>query len=335
MSTPIHPLLCEAGLIPASTLLNHRQRQYAYRLLSLPDQHLAKNVLPISLRKRDASCQPGELPENTLMWAENTRPTLYGHWLAGQISIDHSIDLADGVEPVENMEVDRFTGKIVIQPKKEAIKEAKKYRAGLVMWTDGSKLDHGRVGTAVCWREKVRDLWKEKNFFLCKNKEVLDAELWAISDALDIAAKEIPNTSVTIFCDSQEALRVIKRPPSHKQNRLLRGLIYKKSKKLESNGRQLTIRWIPSHSGLAGNDKADQAAKNRAERGGQQAERWSSLAYIRKNLVQARAQELTRWHELKIQERENSRRGYYIPWRKEVINPTLANAPKKYASRYY
>ena len=175
------------------------------------------------------------------MWTENTRPTLYGYWLAWQISIGHSIDLVDGVEPVENMKVDRFTGEIVIQPKKEAIKEAKKYRAGLVMWTDGSKLDHGRVGTAVCWREKVRDLWKEKNFFLCKNKEVLDAELWAISDALDIAAKEIPNTSVTIFCDSQEALRVIKRPPLHKQNRLLWGVIYKKTKKLKSNGRQVTI----------------------------------------------------------------------------------------------
>ncbi len=34
-STPLHPLLCEAGLAPASTLLDHCQRLYAYRLLSL------------------------------------------------------------------------------------------------------------------------------------------------------------------------------------------------------------------------------------------------------------------------------------------------------------
>ena len=121
----VHPLLYEAGLIPASKLLNYRQRQYAYRLLSLPDQHLAKNILPISLKKGDASYQPGELPENTLMWTENARPTLYGHWLAWQISIGHSIDPADGVEPVEDMEVHRFTGEIVIQPKKEAFEEAK------------------------------------------------------------------------------------------------------------------------------------------------------------------------------------------------------------------
>ena len=44
---------------------------------------------------------------------------------------------------------------------------------------------------------------------------------------------------------------------------------------------------------------------------------------------------MIKWHELKIQERENSRRGYCIPQKKEGINPILAKAPKKYASRYY
>ena len=34
-STPIHPLLYEAGLVLASTLLNYRQRQYAFQLLGL------------------------------------------------------------------------------------------------------------------------------------------------------------------------------------------------------------------------------------------------------------------------------------------------------------
>lgn len=106
-STPVHPLLCEGGLIPTSTLLNHCQRQYAYRLLSLPDQYPVKNILPISLRKVDAKYQP-------VMWTENTRPTLYRYWLAWQISIEHAIDPVDRVEPVKNMEVDRFIGKIVI-----------------------------------------------------------------------------------------------------------------------------------------------------------------------------------------------------------------------------
>ncbi len=163
-STPIHPLLCEADLVPASTLLNHRQRQYAYRLLSLPDQHLTKNILPVSLRNGDGDFQPGELSVYDLMWTGNTRPTLYGQWLAWQITIEYSINPADGVEPVATMEPDEFKGRIIIQAKKHAIEEAKKYWPGLVKWTDGSKLDQG-AGAAVCWRRKSLNPWKEKVFF--------------------------------------------------------------------------------------------------------------------------------------------------------------------------
>ena len=153
--------------------------------------------------------------------------------------------------------------------------------------------------------------------------------------ALDAALKETLDdidTPVTIFCDSQKALRVIGNSPSHKENRFLRGCIYGKVEKLEKNGHHVTLRWIPSHSGLTGNEKADQMAKRKAERGGKQAERWSSLAHIQQNLTKTRSEELTKWHEARTQERENSRRGYYLPWKKAGINSILANTSKKYAS---
>ena len=155
-STPLHPLLCEAGLIPASTLLDYRQRSYAYRLLSLPDQHPAKEILPASLRVGDASSQPGELPDDTLMWTENTRPTLYGQWLAWQLTTDHSIDPAHGVEPVPFISCDDLIN-VIIRNKEQALKEARKYRAGLIFWIDGSKLDQGNTGAAVCWKDKALD----------------------------------------------------------------------------------------------------------------------------------------------------------------------------------
>lgn len=104
-STPIHPLLCEAGLIPASIFLDYRQRVYAHRLLGLPGLHPAKEILPITISIRDGDrwFQPGELPENTLMWTQNSRSTLYGQWLAWKITIDHSIDPVEGVERVEKI----------------------------------------------------------------------------------------------------------------------------------------------------------------------------------------------------------------------------------------
>ena len=64
----------------------------------------------------------------------------------------------------------------------------------------------------------------------------------------------------------------------------MRNLIYQKAGDLQRNRHLVTIRWIPGHSDIMGNEKADSAAKKRAQRGGKQAERWSSLAYIKKNL---------------------------------------------------
>lgn len=126
-STPIHPLLCEAGLIPASILLDYRQRVYTCRLLKLSEMHLAKNILPISLRNGDQGFQPGELLDNTLLWTENLRPILYGQWLAWQLTIDHSIDLAKGVEPVKKMMSDKlFKANIIIHHKKKALEEPRK-----------------------------------------------------------------------------------------------------------------------------------------------------------------------------------------------------------------
>lgn len=110
--------------------------------------------------------------------------------LAWQITIEHSIDPADGVEPVEIIKPGtHFQGEILIGGKKHALEEAAKYRAGLVMWTDGSKLENSSFVAAVCWRDKKLGRWKQKSVFLGKGKEVIDAELWAISDALDTATK--------------------------------------------------------------------------------------------------------------------------------------------------
>ena len=49
--------------------------------------------------------------------------------------------------------------------------------------------NQGQTAAAVCWEDKSAAKWKEKSIFMGKNKEILDAELWAISEALDIAKK--------------------------------------------------------------------------------------------------------------------------------------------------
>lgn len=48
-----------------------------------------------------------------------------------------------------------------------------------------------------------------------------------------------------------------------------------------------------------------------------------------------RSNDVTKWHNTETEDRETSRRGYYIPRKKGGISVTLGSAPKKYASRYY
>lgn len=52
------------------------------------------------------------------MWTKNIRPTLYTQCLAWKITIEHSIDTADGIKLVESIKLNKFKKKIVIQAKK-------------------------------------------------------------------------------------------------------------------------------------------------------------------------------------------------------------------------
>ena len=201
-STPIAPLMSEAGLIPAKIMLDYRQRRYAYRLLTLPDGHPAKDILPVSLRIGDGSAQPGELPENDEIWSLNQKVRTYGQHLARQVSVGFSIDLAEGVEPGLHLKPAEFLGKIIIHEAKVAIKEAQEDRSDLTLWSDGSKGESGGAGAAVVWKSFPSHGSNTCKISSGKNKEILDAELWGISEALKIALKESilrRDRTITVF----------------------------------------------------------------------------------------------------------------------------------------
>jgi len=80
-STPIGPLVREASLAPAEVLLEARQLRYTTRLLSLPENHPAKKILPVSFREGDQHAQPGEQTPGNRQWAESSSR---GPWSLGQ-----------------------------------------------------------------------------------------------------------------------------------------------------------------------------------------------------------------------------------------------------------
>ena len=80
-STPVGPLVREAGLAPADALLEARQLKYTTRLLGLPENHPAKEILPVSFREGDQHTQPGEQTPGNRRWAESSNR---GPWSLGQ-----------------------------------------------------------------------------------------------------------------------------------------------------------------------------------------------------------------------------------------------------------
>ena len=89
-----------------------------------------------------------------------------------------------------------------------------------------------------------------------------------------------------------------------------------------------------SLGGLVGHEQADQSAKDKAQRGEKPVEQWSSLTHIERKLIESHSQELTRWHEVKIQEKETSRRGFYNPRVEKGMSKVLGHTAKKYPLRY-
>ena len=95
-----------------------------------------------------------------------------------------------------------------VEKKEEALRVAREWSDSdqeNTIWTDGSRLENGAVGAAVAFREGGS--WKRRGTYLGRNKEVFDAKVFAISQALEILNdREEENVQYTIFSDSQAAL---------------------------------------------------------------------------------------------------------------------------------
>lgn len=155
--------------------------------------------------------------------------------------------------------------------------------------------------------------WKSTAVFLGKNKEILDAELWAIANGLEAARKmkQETNTPIIIFSYSREALAEIQKMNPYTGSPYLKSLIHQKTNDMKEHGHSVTIRWIQSHVGLVGHDQADQKAKNRACRGGKLEEQWSSLTHVKPKLIESQAQELATGTRLR-DEKEKLVKGVFI-----------------------
>ncbi|KAI9036174.1 putative reverse transcriptase [Aspergillus affinis] len=129
-----------------------------------------------------------------------------------------------------------------------------------IWYTDGSGYQ-GMIGAAAVSIRAGRTARKHLGTEL--DSTVYVGELEGARMALD-RAKPIP---ITVFSDSQAAIQAVRNPGRPSGQYALRA-IYGRIRALRSEGLEdAELRWIPSHIGVKGNEKADKAAKEAAIRG--------------------------------------------------------------------
>jgi Reverse transcriptase-like len=178
------------------------------------------------------------------------------------------------------------------------------------------------VGTGVAWKPTFGQ-WQTREISLNKGKEVFDAELQGICEALETAQILGNNGRVTVLLDSQAAI-------SRLQDTELgpgQALTLRAAKMLREREIKVTIRWVE------GNERADQAAKRAAARAASEEE--LSLAYVRRAGTEARREEGKKWLNAAMAHKPLRARRAYRVTEGFKQDPTAAAAPNPTASRYY
>ena len=166
--------------------------------------------------------------------------------------------------------------------------------SGMDRWIEtGQRKGRSGMGVAAEWRvEGARHLPGHQ-------QEVFDAEVYAIYEAVNLLdVRGETEQSYTVFSDSQAAIyRVLHEEcgPAQMLARATLGAFCR----LRARGNEVTIRWTPSHQGVAGNERADTSA--RAAASGEQAAasltylREASLSHLTRLATETQSTETNRW----------------------------------------
>lgn len=131
-----------------------------------------------------------------------------------------------------------------------------KYKCCNHIYTDGSTLK-GNKGCAVIWNDR------ELLFKLLDAFTIFSNEVFALNKAIDTIIENKLAKSV-IFTDSKSTLEALK--DRLNKNTRFHNLL-RKIQMIANQGNDIVLGWIPSHQGLAGNERADKAAKKATSEG--------------------------------------------------------------------
>ena len=182
---------------------------------------------------------------------------------------------------------------------------------------------------------KDGETWRGSRHHLGNNKEVFDAEVFAIYQALkDCERGQFSSRRYTIFSDSQAAILRIGSDEIGPGQQRARAAIEVCSR-LVQRGNEVTVRWVPAHVGVEGNEVADRFVKEAAEGPQHSVEdqlRWeASLSHLSRVTTERRSKATAQW----IREHVRPERRNLPPGGTAFRRRQLRKVRKSAAQRYY
>ncbi|KAG5870009.1 hypothetical protein JTB14_001438 [Gonioctena quinquepunctata] len=246
-TSPAAAVLCDTSILPLDLRRDLQTISYASQIISRPTHMNHANFMADNdFSNRPTVSRPGRIRyleacikysinENTIM-GEHVPPT--SPW---QLSIPQ---INPSLTSWKKDETPASSYRVSFKSELES------YQNSLIIYTDGSKTRDG-VGAAMVTEEK------EYSWSLNPYCTIFTAELYAIWQALLFFCFS-HSRSCVICSDSLSAIRSI-------ENKFTKSLyslrILELVTHLSSKGEKCTLLWIPSHSNILGNEKADIAAQ--------------------------------------------------------------------------
>ena len=256
-TSPIRPMEVEAALMPPQVRLDSATRKFALRAAKLSPQHPVNQLLKthrellgtkITQVKRIKNSTRQLINHKSL---EKIKNFYFPPW---------SSDLPCAIEML-NIPKD-----IVTQSHDDQIK-CTDWQTNTYIYTDASKMeDSTGVGIGIVATNRNGRLENFGSYNIGITNLIFDGELEGIARGTEYASsKAVPGHKFVVFSDSKSALqRVIKIRENSNQERVER--IKAALRDINEKRADIKLSWIPAHSKIKGNEKADAVAKSASKK---------------------------------------------------------------------
>jgi ribonuclease HI len=306
-TTPARALQNEAVLTPIKAHLNHLHRQYAIRTLSMPTTHPIRLRLPSTFPPFNEETFDEETETKWNEWDRPPQP--HKKYKSRLTRILFTINQwINRTSDIESFSITNCPPWVTIPATFHIANETKEDMAiihndhynklaqdthNIICYTDGSML-HGIVGAGLAI-ETSESAPAEYSFPMGNQSEVYDAELLGIAAATEHALKHcqthhLYRRHIHIFTDNQASIqRASHLRPRPGQELAIR--ILKATTALRDLQCKTTVQWVPGHTEISGNDRADRLAKTAAQDPNQPAHPKTTIPYLKRRSKAARKSE--------------------------------------------